>query len=138
MIDLTKTFDVVDHAILIPKLSALGIPNNILIWIVSFLSDRSQIRNIKYHNSNPANITMSNIQGLVLEPTHYIIIEGNPESISAINTFFKHDVCRLQNFNNIKKWAEINRMHLNLAKTKEVVFRCLTRILILFPCLLTP
>ena len=29
----------------------------------------------------------------------------------------------LRNFDNIKKFAEINRMHLNLVRTNEIVFR---------------
>ena len=33
-----------------------------------------------------------------------------------------NDVCHLEEFDIIKEWAEINRMHLNLAKTKEIVF----------------
>ena len=32
------------------------------------------------------------------------------------------DVCLLEELDNIKKWADINRMHLNLAKTEEIVF----------------
>ena len=56
--------------------------------------------------------------------------------ISAINTIiFKYadetnfmlpentDVCLREEFDKMKEWAKINRMHLNLAKTKEIVFR---------------
>ena len=45
--------------------------------------------------------------------------------------------CLLEEFGNTK-WAEINRMHLNLAKTKEIGFRWPNTHLDLIPSFLTP
>ena len=42
LIDFSKAFDSVDHQIVINKLKALNIADNIKHWIVSFLSDRNQ------------------------------------------------------------------------------------------------
>ena len=78
---------------------------------------------------------MSIIQGSGVGPTLYIIMEGDLKPISSINTIFIYaddtnlmvpeitDVCLLEEFDIMKKWAEINGMHLNLAKTKEIKFR---------------
>ena len=40
--DLNKTFDTVDHQILLDKLYAHGIQNNIYEWFKSYLANRSQ------------------------------------------------------------------------------------------------
>ena len=68
-IDLSKAFDVMDHAILIPKLIAFEHPSNIIYWIISFLSDRNQICIIKLDISNLAHINMNIIQGSCVVPT---------------------------------------------------------------------
>lgn len=47
--DFRKAFDSVNHSILINKLSALGFCGNLLLWLRSYLTDRTQI--VKYkHN----------------------------------------------------------------------------------------
>ena len=43
LIDFTKAFDMVDHAILIRKLNYLDVPACIKNWIISFLTGRSQV-----------------------------------------------------------------------------------------------
>ena len=75
---------------------------------------------------------MSTIQRLDLGYTFYVANEVILKPISSINTILKcadddhfivpenTDVCMLEEFYNIMKCAEINRMHLNLAKTKEI------------------
>ena len=150
MIHFSKASDVVNHAILIPNLTALGISNNIVNLITSFLSDRRQTCIIKFNRLKPANINISIIQGSGLGPTLYVIMEGDLKPNSAINTIFKYaddtnlmvlentDVRLLEWCDNNKKLAEINSMHINLAKTKEIVIVCLTHILILIPHFLTP
>jgi hypothetical protein len=45
LIDFSKAFDMVDHAILIGKLKQLDMPPPITNWIISFLTDRNQVNN---------------------------------------------------------------------------------------------
>ena len=40
LIDFSKAFDSVDHIILINKLKSLNISDNVIQWVVSFLTDR--------------------------------------------------------------------------------------------------
>ena len=40
--DFSKAFDIVDHGVLAQKLAGLRLPEQIYMWILSFLSDRSQ------------------------------------------------------------------------------------------------
>ena len=51
MLDFTKAFDIVDHLTLLQKLEQYHLPNNILSWIVSFLSERRQTTKISWISS---------------------------------------------------------------------------------------
>ena len=42
LFDYCKAFDLIDHFILVNKLCNLDLPNNIINWIIDFLSDRFQ------------------------------------------------------------------------------------------------
>ena len=42
LFDFRKAFDLIDHNILVRKLSDYDIPNHILFWIADFLLDRRQ------------------------------------------------------------------------------------------------
>ena len=56
LIDFSKAFDLVDHCILLKKLSKLPLPLNIYKWIVSFLSCRSQVLSFNGVVSEECNI----------------------------------------------------------------------------------
>ena len=43
LIDFSKAFDSVDHLIVINKLKALNIADNIILWVGSFLTDKNQV-----------------------------------------------------------------------------------------------
>ena len=43
MIDFTKAFDSINHAVLLSKLDKLNLPPNVKNWIISFLSDMTQM-----------------------------------------------------------------------------------------------
>ena len=42
LFDFRKAFDLIGHTILVNKLKLLAIPNSIVNWVISFLSERSQ------------------------------------------------------------------------------------------------
>ena len=87
-----ERWNIVDHAILIPKVIVLEysrIPYNIINWIFSFLSYGGQIVIIKFTKSNPADINMNIIQGSDLDLTLHIIMECDLKPISSTNTIFK-------------------------------------------------
>ena len=136
LIDFSKAFDTVNHAILITKLKRLKLPFYILNWIINFLSHRTQ--QVKFGNSlsSSCNITRSIIQGSGLGPTLYTVMESDLHPISErINLLFKFaddtnlivpettDISAYTEIFNLKSWASENVMEINWDKTKELVFR---------------
>lgn len=71
--DFSKAFDKVSHNMLLAKLSAYGIERNLLSWISSFLSNRSQVVKIQGVSSIPKPITSGVIQGSVLGPLLFTV-----------------------------------------------------------------
>ena len=72
-LDYTKAFDKVDHALLIKKLQRYGIHPQVVNWIRSFLSDRSQQVVIDGHLSLAALIISGVPQETVLGPIVFLI-----------------------------------------------------------------
>ena len=81
--------------------------------------------------SDVIDIGLSIVQGSGIGPTLYIIMKNDLCSISAINDIFKYaddtallvpqhtDVELHVEFQNVKAWAAINCLKLNLSKTKD-------------------
>ena len=76
-IDFSKAFDIVDHGVLAQKLAGLRLPEQIYMWILSFLSDRSQ--QVKWcdqlSTSRPINLGI--IQGSGIGPMLYVILAAD-------------------------------------------------------------
>jgi len=43
LIDFSKAYDIVKHAVILSELSALDLPSSVLNWIIAFLTDRTQV-----------------------------------------------------------------------------------------------
>ena len=70
---LRKTFDVVDHDLLIQKLSAYKFNANSLCWIKSYLSERKQCIIQKSTRSSMQNVKSGVPQGSVLGPVLFLL-----------------------------------------------------------------
>lgn len=135
LVDFSKAFDRVDHVILVKKLSTLHLPPYILNWLISFLTGRSHTTRCYGIESGPLTINLSIVQGSGLGPTLYITFESDLKPISNINVIMKYaddtnllvpehtDVPMKDEFEAVMQWASSNKMVINLAKTKEIVFR---------------
>jgi len=129
-----KAFDVVGHEIVINKLTALQLPLFVLSWITSFLWNCTHICKVGDKLSTDSQINRGIIQGSALGPTLFSVMLSDLHPKSSINIIVKfaddttvvvpekNDISLPEEFDHINVWATVNRMILNLVKTKEIVF----------------
>jgi len=89
LIDFSRAFDTVDHALLLAKLVKLNCPASAVNWIGCFLTNRSQYCRYNGILSAKLNINRSIVQGSGIGPTLYIIMKHDLRAISEINDLFK-------------------------------------------------
>ena len=135
LIDFSKAFDMVDHAILIQKLSSMKMPSLVLKWIASFLTDRTHATRLDFILSSYKSFNRSIVQGSGIGPTLFVIFAADLKSLDFRNYLLKYAddstlLCpELSNtsveteMRHITDWAITNKMMINLLKTVELVFR---------------
>ena len=72
-LDLKKTFDTVDHTILLSKISAYGIPENAFNWFRSYLENRTQIYSVSGSLSKTCSLQCGIPQGTILGPLLFLL-----------------------------------------------------------------
>ena len=139
-LDFSKAFDLVDHTILLDKMSS-NLPHGFLMWVKSYLSNRSFRVKIQGNFSKERVIQSGVPQGSVLGPALFSILVGDLTSNRYGNAFVQYadDVnivipleTKEENeikqklddqMNEIEDWCTKNKQNLNTAKTKVMVTR---------------
>ena len=125
----------VNHQLLILKLKLYGFPNQLIQWIASYLSGRSQKVFYNSHFSSGIPVTSGVPQGSHLGPLLFLLFINDLPSVivkSSIllyaddvklyhasqsdNPFLQADLDRITN------WCNLNCIKLNLEKCKHMVF----------------
>ena len=142
-IDLSKAFDTTDHLILIDKLKYYGRNVTNLNLFSSYLNNRKQYTEINNIKSNMLPITTGIPQGSILGPLlfiiyindfaqaskmfNFIIYADDTTLSSTLNTFndniHNDNLETLINDELSKLWLKINKLSLNIAKSKYVTFQ---------------
>ena len=136
-IDLSKAFDTLNHSILLEKLEYYGIADNSLSLLHNYLTDRCQYVEYNGHRSNTLPISTGVPQGSVLGPLLFLIYINDLPMVSDIfNMMMYADdttiYCNIdQNVSDevinmelskVSQWLAANKLSLNVAKTKFMVF----------------
>ena len=137
-VDLRKAFDTVDHTILKRKLRCYGIADIKLEWCSNYLSDRTQLTYANGVASGSKEVMCGVPQGSVLGPLFFILyvndvqhaVKGSQLQLYADDTVIHtagkgvdKAVAKLQpSLNQFSKWCRCNKLTLNAAKTKLMIF----------------
>jgi hypothetical protein len=137
-LDLRKAFDVCNHEILLKKLEKMGIRGTSYAWFKNYLAGRSQFVDINGEHSDALSIEISVIQGSILGPILFLCYINDFYSATTLFTaLFADDTTGLGKGKNlslltayvnselqkISNWLRSNKMAINIAKTKYIVFR---------------
>jgi hypothetical protein len=137
-LDLKKAFDVCSRSILLKKLKKMGIDGLAHAWFSSYLSGRSQRVDINGVLSDPMDLDVSVIQGSILGPILFLCyINDFWTATKLFSVLYADDTTCLAKHNSLKdlttlvnselqkiaNWFLANKMAVNTAKTKFIIFR---------------
>ena len=139
--DLSKAFDTLDHQILLDKLAYYGFQNESLNLLTNYLSKRQQYVEINQEASKYQEIKCGVPQGSILGPLLFIIYMNDMPSITEYFTFIIYaddttlftslctddtssaNITALNTeLNIINDWLKVNKLSLNIEKTKAMIF----------------
>lgn len=128
-LDFKKAFDSVPHERLILQLNSYGVSGNILKWIRSFVSGRTQRFKIGNNLSSKKNVISGIPQGSILGPVLFTVyINDLPEVVNSTCKVFADDTklySSAKNYNIIQSdldklhdWSTTWQLHFNTDKCK--------------------
>ena len=137
-LDLRKTFNTVDHGILLQKLSKYGLADNAVLWFENYLNSRQQCTKVSGCKSSLLYIKCGVPQGSILGPLLFILYINDLQDYlgdSRINLYaddtalyvtadpYIELILTLQvEISIVEQWLFANKLTLNTKKTKVMLF----------------
>ena len=141
-LDLSKAFDCLDHRILLTKLRFYGFHGKSLQLMTNYLDNRKQIVRLDATDSDYQLITTGVPQGSILGPLLFLIyindvsnatscfqpvIYADDTTLGACLSHFGNTLNLVERningeLNKISTWLKVNKLSLNISKTKAMVF----------------
>ena len=137
-LDFSKAFDSVDHSILLDKLHHYGIRGSALDWFRSYLSNHQQFVTYNDVSSGTKVLKCGVARGSILGPLLFpIFINDLADICKHTMPIFLADDSNLfingkdaskielelnEELSNIASWLKINKLSLNVNKTKFMIF----------------
>lgn len=137
--DLSKAFDLVDHAILLQKLELIGLQESTTKLMESYLNNRSHYVQIGRAKSKSEPVKCGVPQGSTLGPLLFRIYVNDLSNITFFGKLFMFadDICLLYNYKHptvlktqieydasmLFEYARLNKLSINAEKTNFVRFR---------------
>ena len=138
-LDFTKTFDTLNHKILLKKLEYHGVRGVSLIWLQSYLHNRQQCVKINQSTSDSKTVTCRVPQGSVLGHLFFLIYINDIFLTTPKVSFhlFADGTCifhsnknyrKLEDeintsLDNITNWLKANKLMINVKKSNLIVFK---------------
>lgn len=131
--DLSKAFDLVDHKLLLSKLSYYGVCGQVLAWFKNYLLNREGYVRVNNFTSATFKIISGVPQGSILGPLLFSIFVNDVQHVVSDSFCLQYaddtkiyreirtvdDCIKLQNdANSFNDWCKRNKLSLNRTKTK--------------------
>ena len=134
LIDLQKTFDTMDHKILIEKMKCMGFSNDVTKWFECYLSKRMFSVHVENSFLDKALISCGVPQGSILGPLLFLLYVN--DMVQAVNCdlllyaddtglIFQHKDINIieqqlnRNFSNICDWFVDNKLSIHFGEEKK-------------------
>ena len=136
---MSKSFDTVDHSLLVKKLSSLGVALQACEWMESYLEHRTQSTLVGNSVSDPLVVPSAGPHGSVLGPTLFsLLVNDLPKATTGATTLLFADDTTIYAIGKdesltsalhlASEWLCDNHLSLNVQKTKTMLIHSAWRV----------